>query len=233
MRLFMLGLMMVMVINCSAKEGEKSPSEKKEGEQPTAQKEEPMNRGTDPGNLPEGLFADLQTSKGLIRVRLDHEKAPLTTANFVGYTEEGFYNGTIFHRVIGAFMIQGGGFTPDMQKKPTKQPIQNEADNGLKNAAGTIAMARTNDPHSATAQFFINTNDNINLDFRSKTQQGWGYCVFGRVIEGMEVVRAIEAVQTGVSGMYRDVPVTPVVIEKVTIIRKGEKAEALKGRNGP
>jgi len=144
--------------------------------------------------------------------------APETVANFLEYARSGFYDGTIFHRVIPGFMIQGGGFEPGMQQKPTRDPIKNEADNGLKNETGTIAMARTPDPHSATAQFFINVKDNSFLDFTAPTAQGWGYCVFGKVVEGMDVVRAIEQVATGAhpSG-HRDVPLEDVVIEKVTV----------------
>ena len=131
----------------------------------------------------------------------------------MAYVDAKFYDGTIFHRVIPNFMIQGGGFTADMDQKPTNDPIQNEADNGLKNQRGTIAMARTPDPHSATGQFFINSANNDFLNFKSKTPQGWGYAVFGKVVEGMEVVDAISAVQTGTQGMYSDVPVEPVVIK--------------------
>ncbi len=160
----------------------------------------------------------MQTSKGDIVLELDAEKAPETVANFLEYARSGFYDGTIFHRVIPGFMIQGGGFEPGMHQKPTRDPIKNEADNGLKNEAGTIAMARTPDPHSATAQFFINVKDNSFLDFTAPTAQGWGYCVFGRVVEGMDVVHAIEQVATGAhpSG-HRDVPLEDVVIEKVTV----------------
>ncbi len=160
----------------------------------------------------------MQTSKGDIVLELDAEKAPETVANFLEYARSGFYDGTIFHRVIPGFMIQGGGFEPGMHQKPTRDPIRNEADNGLKNETGTIAMARTPDPHSATAQFFINVKDNSFLDFTAPTAQGWGYCVFGKVVEGMDVVHAIEQVATGAhpSG-HRDVPLEDVVIEKVTV----------------
>ncbi|HEB99806.1 MAG TPA: peptidyl-prolyl cis-trans isomerase [Thiotrichales bacterium] len=160
----------------------------------------------------------MQTSKGDIVLELDAEKAPETVANFLEYARSGFYDDTIFHRVIPGFMIQGGGFEPGMHQKPTRDPIRNEADNGLKNETGTIAMARTPDPHSATAQFFINVKDNSFLDFTAPTAQGWGYCVFGKVVEGMDVVHAIEQVATGAhpSG-HRDVPLEDVVIEKVTV----------------
>jgi peptidyl-prolyl cis-trans isomerase B (cyclophilin B) len=159
----------------------------------------------------------LHTTYGDIVLALDAEKAPLTTANFLAYAREGFYDGTIFHRVIDNFMIQGGGFTPDMQQKPVREPIRNEADNGLRNAAGTIAMARTGEPHSATAQFFINVSDNDFLDHRAPTAQGWGYAVFGRVIAGMEVVEKIKGVKTARSGFHQDVPTESVVIERVSV----------------
>ncbi len=135
----------------------------------------------------------LETSKGVIVLELDAKAAPKTVENFLGYVREGFYDGTVFHRVIRGFMVQGGGFTQDMQQKSTHAPIENEANNGLLNKRGTVAMARTMDPHSATAQFFINTVDNSFLDHSEKTSRGWGYCVFGKVVEGMEVVDAIEA----------------------------------------
>jgi cyclophilin family peptidyl-prolyl cis-trans isomerase len=154
----------------------------------------------------------LQTSKGDIEIELYVDKAPLTVENFLRYVESGFYNGTIFHRVIHGFMIQGGGFSKDMSKKPTLGPIQNEANNGLSNVRGTIAMARTPNPHSATAQFFINTVDNAFLNFKSQTPSGWGYAVFGKVVKGLEVIDAISKVKTGNQGRFRDVPQTPVEI---------------------
>ncbi|MBI9086631.1 MAG: peptidyl-prolyl cis-trans isomerase [Desulfobacterales bacterium] len=160
---------------------------------------------------------NLETSHGAITLELYPDKAPKTVENFLAYVRSGFFDKTIFHRVIHGFMIQGGGLTADMKKKPTQKPISNEADNGLGNARGTIAMARTGDPHSATAQFFINTRDNVSLDHRGKTQQGWGYCVFGRVVSGMEAVDAIEAVTTGTRAGRRDVPVKPVVILKAVV----------------
>ena len=153
-----------------------------------------------------------ETSKGKIVLELYADKAPLTVKNFLAYVDAKFYDGTIFHRVIPNFMIQGGGFTADMDQKPTNDPIQNEADNGLKNQLGTIAMARTPDPHSATGQFFINSASNDFLNFKSKSTQGWGYAVFGKVVEGIEVVDAISAVKTETQGMYQDVPAEPVVI---------------------
>ena len=152
------------------------------------------------------------TSMGPVVIELYSDRAPQTVANFLAYVDAGYYNGTIFHRVIPGFMIQGGGFTTDMRRKPTQPPVVNEADNRIKNERGTIAMARTPDPHSATAQFFINTVDNDFLNFKSKTSQGWGYTVFGRVVQGMETVDAISRVKTGRAGGHRDVPVKPVVI---------------------
>ena len=154
----------------------------------------------------------LETSKGKIVIELYLQKAPETVVNFLDYVDAKFYDGTIFHRVIPNFMIQGGGFTSDMKRKPGKGPIKNEADRGLKNDRGTIAMARTGDPHSATAQFFINSANNDFLDHKNKTQQGWGYAAFGKVIEGMDVIDAISAVKTTKRGSFRDVPVEPIVI---------------------
>lgn len=159
----------------------------------------------------------LHTNHGDIKLALNEEKAPETAANFLQYAQEGFYDGTIFHRVIDGFMIQGGGFTAEMQQKATNAPVKNEANNGLSNKVGAIAMARTQDPHSATAQFFINVNDNTFLDHKSETLQGWGYCVFGEVVEGMDVVNKIKDVATGNHGMHQDVPLEAVVIEKVSI----------------
>lgn len=159
----------------------------------------------------------LHTNYGDIVIELDFDKAPTTAANFKQYAEEGFYNGTIFHRIIDGFMIQGGGMTEDMEQKPTRAPIQNEADNGLKNVNGSVAMARTNDPHSATAQFFINVKDNSFLNHTGKTSQGWGYCVFGKVTDGMEVVNKIKSVKTGTKGYHSDVPTEAVIIESVSI----------------
>lgn len=159
----------------------------------------------------------LHTNYGDIAIELDFDKAPKTAANFQKYAEKGFYDGTIFHRVIDGFMIQGGGMTEDMESKKTDAAIDNEADNGLKNTTGTVAMARTNDPHSATAQFFINVQDNHFLNHSGKSAQGWGYCVFGKVTDGMDVVNKIKGVKTGSKGFHQDVPVEPVVIEKVSI----------------
>lgn len=161
----------------------------------------------------------IQTNMGDIVVELDRAKAPQTVTNFLSYVNDGFYNGTVFHRVIDGFMIQGGGFTQDLQQKSTKPPIPNEADNGLKNDRGTIAMARTNDPNSATAQFFINVVNNDFLNYRNKTTRGWGYTVFGKVVEGMDVVDKIRKTPTGPSGPFRqDVPKTPVVIQSAAVV---------------
>ncbi|MBP6482141.1 MAG: peptidyl-prolyl cis-trans isomerase [Pseudomonadales bacterium] len=159
----------------------------------------------------------LHTSMGDISLELDAEKAPKTVANFLQYARDGFYDGTIFHRVINNFMIQGGGMTADMAQKQTRAPVDNEANNGLKNKTGTVAMARTNDPHSATAQFFINVSDNGFLDHTAPTAQGWGYAVFGRVTAGMDVVEKIKAVATGNKGFHQDVPKEAVTIERVTV----------------
>ena len=159
----------------------------------------------------------LETSLGNISLELADIEAPETVANFLRYVKEGFYDGTIFHRVIDGFMIQGGGFDAAMSQKKTHAPIQNEANNGLGNATGTIAMARTNDPHSATAQFFINVKDNDFLNHRDQSLQGWGYCVFGRVVEGMEAVNAIKGVRTGRMAGMQDVPVETVEITRATV----------------
>ena len=169
----------------------------------------------------------LETSEGNIVLELDITRAPLSVLNFMKYVRSGFYDGTIFHRVIENFMIQGGGFTPEMERKQPNAPILNEADNGLKNVRGTIAMARTSDPHSATAQFFINVTDNTFLNHTAKTPRGWGYTVFGRVIKGMSVVDKIRNQRTGPNGPFRsDVPLKMILIHKATII--GEKTKPAK-----
>ena len=160
----------------------------------------------------------LITNKGDIILELDGEKAPVTTENFLNYVKEGFYTNVIFHRVIPNFMIQGGGFEPGMKEKNTNAPIKNEADNGLKNDKYTIAMARTQDPHSASAQFFINSNNNDFLNFTAPSVQGWGYAVFGKVVEGTEVVDSIEKVATGTRGFHGDVPREDIVIESAEIV---------------
>jgi peptidyl-prolyl cis-trans isomerase B (cyclophilin B) len=162
---------------------------------------------------------EMETSKGKFVIELFPEKASETVKNFLNYVDTKFYDGTIFHRVIPDFMIQGGGFTSDMQRKSAGAPIKNEADNGLKNDRGTIAMARTGDPHSATAQFFINSANNEFLNHKSKTQQGWGYVVFGKVISGMDVIDAISAVKTVTRGNYRDVPAETIEIRSARVLK--------------
>jgi peptidyl-prolyl cis-trans isomerase B (cyclophilin B) len=177
-----------------------------------------------------GTFAadpqvELKTSMGAIVIELYPEKAPATVENFLAYVKSGHYAGTIFHRVIPGFMIQGGGFTREFEQKPTRKPVKNEAGNGLKNTAGTLAMARTPDPHSATAQFFINVSDNDSLNFRFPTPEGYGYTVFGKVVKGLDIVKRIEKVQTG-SGPapHRDVPVKPIVIESAQLLPSEQPA---------
>ena len=160
----------------------------------------------------------LQTNHGDILIELNAEKAPKTVENFVTYVKDGFFDGTIFHRVINNFMIQGGGFEPGMKQKETRDPVENEANNGLRNNRYTLAMARTSDPHSATAQFFINVADNDFLNHTAPTSNGWGYAVFGQVIEGTEIVDKIKVVKTGSKGFHQDVPVEDVVIEKATLV---------------
>tara|TARA_Y100001960_G_scaffold294753_1_gene338829 strand:+ start:1690 stop:2187 length:498 start_codon:yes stop_codon:yes gene_type:complete len=164
------------------------------------------------------MKAVIATSLGQITIELNQEKAPKTVENFLAYVKSGFYDGTIFHRVIEGFMIQGGGMDKEMKTKPTNPSIENEANNGLSNLYGTIAMARTSSPHSATAQFFINTEDNRGLDFQSETEQGWGYCVFGEVTDGIEVVSAIEEKPTTTRNGHQDVPEENVTIDKVTLL---------------
>ena len=160
----------------------------------------------------------LHTNHGVITIELDEKRAPLTAANFLGYVKSGHFTNTLFHRVIPGFMIQGGGFEPGMKQKPTGAPVKNEADNQLKNTNYTVAMARTSDPHSATAQFFINVADNDFLDYKAQTAQGWGYCVFGKVTGGAEVVDRIKGVKTGSRGMHQDVPVEDVLIERAEAV---------------
>ena len=165
----------------------------------------------------------LQTNVGIIELELYADKSPITVNSFVRYVNSGHYNGTIFHRVIRGFMIQGGGYNYSLQQKPTRSPIRNEADNRLKNVTGTIAMARTPDPHSATSQFFINTADNVSLDHYAKSPQGWGYAVFGKVVRGMDVVRKIENSSTRSIGQFQNVPVSPIMIDKATVVERGKQ----------
>ncbi|MBI3898056.1 MAG: peptidyl-prolyl cis-trans isomerase [Gammaproteobacteria bacterium] len=160
----------------------------------------------------------IQTNHGVIIVDLYEDKAPKTVANFLAYAREGFYDGTIFHRVINSFMVQGGGFNPGMTQKVGRPPIENEAKNGLRNERGTLAMARTSDPHSATSQFFINVVDNDFLNYTAPTPSGWGYCVFGKVIEGLQVVDTIKGIPTGSKLGFKDVPLTDAIIEKVQVV---------------
>jgi len=159
----------------------------------------------------------IATTVGQMTLELDADNAPKTVENFLSYANSGFYDGTIFHRVINNFMIQGGGFTADMEQKPTQAPVDNEANNGLKNERGTIAMARTQDPHSATAQFFINVQDNDFLNHTGENMQGWGYAVFGKVTQGEEVLDKIRSVQTGSQGGHQDVPTDPIIIESISV----------------
>ena len=164
----------------------------------------------------ENPIVEVVTNHGTFVIELDQARAPKSVANFLSYVDNKHYDGTLFHRVISTFMIQGGGFDQRLEKRPTSAPVQNEADNGLKNTRGTVAMARTSDPHSATAQFFVNVVDNAFLDHQAKTDQGWGYCVFGRVIEGMDVVDKIKVLKTGPAGQFtKDAPIQPVVISTV------------------
>lgn len=168
----------------------------------------------------------METTKGVVVIELYPDKAPKTVENFLRYVNEGKYDGTIFHRVIKRFMNQGGGFTPDFKKVETFAPIKNEADNGLKNKRGTIAMARTGDPHSATNQFFVNTVDNAFLDHTSKTPRGWGYCVFATVVDGMDVMDRIAKVPTGANGpLQQDVPMEEILIQKVSVIEEASKSD--------
>ncbi len=177
----------------------------------------PAHAASTPATKGNMKMVKLHTNQGIITLQLDAEKAPVTVQNFLDYVNSGFYTNTIFHRVIPNFMIQGGGFEPGLKQKPTKAPIKNEAANGLKNEIYTIAMARTGDPHSATGQFFINTKTNSFLDYPG--QDGWGYCVFGKVVEGKEVVDAIGKVKTGTSGFYQDVPKEDVIITKAEVVQ--------------
>ncbi len=159
-----------------------------------------------------------ETNQGNIDIELDTENAPVTAENFAQYVRDGHYDGTIFHRVIPGFMVQGGGFEPGMQQKPTREPIKNEADNGLKNVVGSLAMARTADPHSASAQFFINVENNDFLNFRAPTRDGWGYCVFGKVTDGMDAVNAMGEITTGHQGGHGDVPTEDILVNQATLV---------------
>nr|CAA6808950.1 MAG: Peptidyl-prolyl cis-trans isomerase PpiB (EC [uncultured Thiotrichaceae bacterium] len=182
------------------------------------QKNTPSEKKTSSGDIMSNPKVLIETSKGNITIELDAENAPISTKNFIAYVEDGFYEGTIFHRVIPNFMVQGGGMNPDMSEKANKGKIQNEANNGLKNERGTLAMARTPDPHSASSQFFVNVADNSFLNFKSETPQGWGYAVFGKVTDGMDIVDAIVGVKTGNRGGHQDVPAEPITMDKVTVV---------------
>ena len=209
--LAMLGL--VVTVGCGDGSPPPPPAEEPKeapAETPAAETA-PVPTGTNP-------VVEIRTSLGSMRIELYPDKAPKTVENFLQYARDGFYDGTVFHRVIEGFMIQGGGFTPDMTEKETRAPIENEASNDLENVRGSIAMARTNDPHSASSQFFINTVDNHMLDFQSETIQGYGYAVFGQVVEGFETLDAIKKVSTGSRGGHDDVPMSPVVIEIVRVM---------------
>lgn len=178
----------------------------------------PAHAASTPAQKGKSPMVKLHTNFGVITIKLDAEKAPNTVKNFLEYANSGFYNNTIFHRVIDGFMIQGGGFEPGMKQKPVNAPIKNEANNGLTNDTYTVAMARTSDPHSATAQFFINIKNNSFLNFTSESDQGWGYCVFGKVIEGTEVVDKIKKVATGSKGFHQDVPTEDVIITQAEVV---------------
>ena len=185
-----------------------------------------MIAGTMLAQAEQNPIVEMVTSSGTIKIELFPEQAPITVSNFLAYVDSGFYNGTVFHRVIRNFMIQGGGFDAELNRKPTRPPIANEAANGLRNTRGTIAMARTMVPDSATSQFFINTSNNASLDYRNNTPQGIGYCVFGRVVAGEDVVDAIQSTRTGTSRGMQDVPLAPIVIETVTRVNAKAEAEA-------
>ncbi len=215
------GLMLVLVLGCWLGCGATTPSgaEKALQEQSdTSASPSPAVTPATPAGEPMSKQFLMKTNLGEVVLELDYAKAPKTCANFESYVQKGHYNGTVFHRVIANFMIQGGGMDSLMTEKTTDKPVENEASNGLKNLRGTIAMARTNAVHSATSQFFINVVDNDFLNHRSPDPQGFGYCVFGHVVKGLEVVDAIKAVPTGSKGMYRDVPQSPVVIESITLL---------------
>lgn len=201
--LFIIGLLLMSVMTCNA--ADKAPESKKATQ----------SNGEKMAANPK---IKIETTLGNITLELDATKAPTSTENFISYVKDGFYDGTIFHRVIPNFMAQGGGMKPDMTEKSTKASIQNEANNGLKNARGTVAMARTNDPHSASSQFFINVKDNAFLDHKSEDMQGWGYAVFGKVVDGMDIVDKMEKVKTGTKGFHQDVPEEAVIMNKVTVV---------------
>ncbi len=208
-----------LITGCNATETKEAKEvvTKPVAEKLAAAKTEQLTDTKDSGDKMSNPIIKMETSKGTMMIELDAEKAPKSAANFVEYVKDGFYDGLIFHRVIPNFMVQGGGMNPDMSEKPNKMPIQNEANNGLKNDRGTLAMARTNDPHSATSQFFINLKDNDFLNHTSESPAGWGYAVFGKVTDGLETIDEIAKVQTGNKGHHGDVPVEPITIIKATV----------------
>jgi cyclophilin family peptidyl-prolyl cis-trans isomerase len=213
------GLLLVTTVGCGGGSPPPPAEEKAPADVPPgAPAESPAATETTPSPTGGNPMVEMRTSHGTMKIELYPDKAPKTVENFLQYARGGFYDGTIFHRVIEGFMIQGGGFTPDMTEKETRAPIQNEAANGLKNVRGSIAMARTGDPHSASSQFFINTVDNPFLDFTEESVQGYGYAVFGRVVEGLETLDAIKKVSTGSHGGHDDVPTSAVVIESVRVL---------------
>ncbi|MFI4954522.1 MAG: peptidylprolyl isomerase [Gammaproteobacteria bacterium] len=214
----MLGISIcaLMLVGCENKQ-----------EQKPAETTSPAAEATQTENTSvENSYVKINTNQGSFVIELNGQKAPITVKNFMNYVNEGFYSQTLFHRVIPGFMIQGGGFTTDFEQKPTQPPIKNEADNGLKNLRGTVAMARTMDPNSASAQFFINLADNDFLDYRSPTPQGWGYAVFGKVVEGMDVIDTISKEKTGSRSGHEDVPVNNVVIESIEVVPAPSNANA-------
>ncbi len=208
-----------LITGCNATETKEAKEvvTKPVAEKLAAAKTEQLTDTKDSGDKMSNPIIKMETSKGTMMIELDAEKAPKSAANFVEYVKDGFYDGLIFHRVIPNFMVQGGGMNPDMSEKPNKMPIQNEANNGLKNDRGTLAMARTNDPHSATSQFFINLKDNDFLNHTSESPAGWGYAVFGKVTDGLETIDEIAKVQTGNKGHHGDVPVESITIIKATV----------------
>ncbi len=210
---------LALAAGCGGGDGTESTAPTPPEETPPMTPSEPAATEPDPMD-PEGPVVSMETTLGEIRIQLYPEQAPITVENFLQYVEDGFYAGTIFHRVVRGFVIQGGGLTADMQEKPNRDPIRNEADNGLRNGRGWLSMARTSDPHSATSQFFINTVDNPVLDFTSQTPRGWGYAVFGRVISGMDVVDQIEASPVVSRAGFNDVPRDVVEIRSATVISR-------------
>ncbi|MBN1942981.1 MAG: peptidyl-prolyl cis-trans isomerase [Phycisphaerae bacterium] len=215
-RPLVVALCATLCIGCEPNGQGQEVSASKQKAQPVtkSEKKQPEKQQQDNPPASKNPVVVLETSQGDIVIELNPDKAPATVENFLQYVDDKQYDGLIFHRVIPGFMIQGGGFTPEMTQKPTRDPVANEADNGLRNDRGTIAMARTSDPNSASAQFFINHKNNDFLNHQSKTPQGWGYCVFGKVVDGMDVVDGIAKVQTGTRGMYENVPVEAVVIQR-------------------